>query len=64
METIKMYCLIHELKGIIESMQEFANYDEEFHTPLNNKLQEKMNELLKVLANEDEDVKTLVSVGS
>lgn len=52
-EDMKIYFLIYELKGIVESLQDFAEHDEEYYTPLNEKIEFKIEQLIKQIeANE------------
>ncbi|WP_157967873.1 hypothetical protein [Paraliobacillus sp. X-1268] len=51
MENMKMYLLIYELKGVIESLQEFAEHDEEYYTPLNEKIESKLENIIQEIEN-------------
>lgn len=47
MENMSMYFKIYELKGLIESMSEMAEHNNEFDNPLIDKAQTKMKEIIE-----------------
>lgn len=51
MENIKLYGLIYELKGLIESMSEMAAHDDEYNNPLIDKVETKMNMIVIEIEN-------------
>jgi hypothetical protein len=46
---IKVLAKIYELKGMIESLVELADYDEQYNYPMIEKLDSKMSELVSLL---------------
>jgi ketol-acid reductoisomerase len=47
MENIKLYCLIYELKGMIKTMSELAEYDDNYQIPMIENVEEKMKEIMQ-----------------
>ncbi|WP_208592332.1 hypothetical protein [Gracilibacillus suaedae] len=45
-ETQKLYCMIYELKGIVNSLSDAASYDEQFDNPLLENVQCQVNEIV------------------
>lgn len=45
MENVKLYCLIYELKGMVKTLSELANYDENYQIPMIETIEEKMKEI-------------------
>ena len=43
MDNMNLYCMIYELKGLIESMSEMAAHDDEYDNPLIERVEAKMN---------------------
>lgn len=43
---------IFELKGLIESLAELANYDEQYNYPMIEKMENKINEITESLEND------------
>lgn len=46
----KLYFNLYELKGLIDSMVLLAEHEENYHNPLIDKVEAKMNEIIKVIA--------------
>ncbi len=44
-----LYYLIYELKGIVDSLGEVAQYDDEFHHPALDLVENKMNEIVQAI---------------
>lgn len=49
MENIKLYCLIYELKGMISSLSELGNYEENYNLPIVETIEVKMNQIINVI---------------
>jgi hypothetical protein len=45
MENMKLYSLLFELKGMIKTLSELANYDENYQIPMIETIEEKMKEI-------------------
>lgn len=46
MDNLKLYCLIYELKGVVKSLSEMADQDENYNNPVIEVLEEKMKEVM------------------
>lgn len=44
---MKLYLKIYELKGIVESLSELANHDEEYNNPIIEKIESKMEQIVE-----------------
>lgn len=49
MENIILYCKIYELKGMISSLQEMANEEQEYSLNMIDSIYDKMNEVIKII---------------
>lgn len=49
MENTKLYCLIYELKGIVQSLSDLADYDDSFNNPVIERIEEKTKEIIQVI---------------
>lgn len=47
MENLKLYLLIYELKGIINTLSNLANYDENYQLPMIEDAEDKMKEIIQ-----------------
>lgn len=53
MESMSLFFKIYELKGYIESMSGMAEYDEQYHNPLLDKVEVTMKEIIQQIENKD-----------
>lgn len=51
MENFKLVCLIFELNGMIKSMSELINHDEEYNNPMIESIEDKMKEIMGEVEN-------------
>lgn len=49
MENVKLYCLIYELKGMVKTLSELADHDENYQIPMIETVEEKMKEIVQKL---------------
>lgn len=49
MENLKLFCLIYELKGMISSLSEIGNYEENYDLPIVETIEGKMKEIINVI---------------
>jgi hypothetical protein len=47
MENTKLFCLIYELKGMITSLSELAEYDENYQIPMIESVEDKMKLIIQ-----------------
>lgn len=47
LENLKLYLLIYELKGMINTLSDFENYEENYQLPMIESLQDKMKEVIQ-----------------
>lgn len=47
MENVKLYCLIYELKGMVKTLSELADHDENYQIPMIETVEEKMKEIVQ-----------------
>lgn len=47
MENVKLYCLIYELKGMVKTLSELADHDENYQIPMIETVEEKMKEIVR-----------------
>jgi hypothetical protein len=47
MDNIKLYCLIYELKGMVKSVSELADHDDNYHNPMIENIEDKMKEIIQ-----------------
>lgn len=45
MENVKLYCLIFELKGMVKTLSDLADHDENYQIPMIETIEEKMKEI-------------------
>lgn len=46
MENVKLYCLLYELKGMVKTLSELTNYDDNYQIPMIETIEEKMKEIV------------------
>lgn len=46
MENVKLYCLLYELKGMVKTLSDLADHDENYQIPMIETIEEKMNEIV------------------
>jgi hypothetical protein len=51
MESFKLCCLIFELNGMIKSMSELINHDEQYQNPMIENIEDKMKEIIGEIEN-------------
>jgi hypothetical protein len=47
MDSIKLYCLIYELNGMVKSVSDLADYDDNYHNPMIENIEVKMKEIIQ-----------------
>jgi hypothetical protein len=47
MENLKLYCLIFELRGMVKSVSDLADYDENYNNPMIENIEDKMKEIIQ-----------------
>jgi hypothetical protein len=47
MENLKLYCLIYELRGMVKSVSELSDYDENYNNPMLENIEGKMIEIIQ-----------------
>lgn len=45
MENVKLYCLFYELKGMVKTLSDLADHDENYQIPMIETIEEKMKEI-------------------
>jgi hypothetical protein len=45
MENTKLFCLVYELKGMVKTLSELANYDDNYQIPMIETIEDKMREI-------------------
>lgn len=55
-EQFKLLCLIYELNGMVKSMSELVNYDDEYNNPLLEPLEEKMKQVMAAVETINEKI--------
>ncbi|MBM4765465.1 hypothetical protein [Bacillus sp. B15-48] len=46
MPKIKVMCLLYELKGMVKTISDVAEYDEQYSNPIVDNLEEKIKEII------------------
>jgi hypothetical protein len=59
MLNVKLIAKIYELKGMIESLSELVNEDEQYNYPMIDRLESKMSELVSLLDIEEPQSKII-----
>lgn len=54
MQQFKLICLIYELNGMVRSMSEMTNVDEQFDNPLIEPIENKMKEVISIIESTNE----------
>jgi hypothetical protein len=47
MENFKLFCLIYELKGMVTTLSDLADHDENYQIPMIENVEEKMKDIIK-----------------
>jgi hypothetical protein len=47
MENLKLFCKIFELKGMVNTLSDLANHDENYQIPMIESIEDKMKEVIK-----------------
>jgi hypothetical protein len=47
MENFKLYCLLYELKGMVKSASDLECHDDNYHNPMIENIDVKMNEIIQ-----------------
>jgi hypothetical protein len=47
MENLKLYCLIYELRGMVKSVSDLSDYDENYNNPIIENIEDKMKEIIQ-----------------
>jgi hypothetical protein len=47
MENLKLYCLIYELRGMVKSVSDLVDYDENYNNPMLENIEVKMKEIIQ-----------------
>jgi hypothetical protein len=59
MLNVKLIAKIYELKGMVESLSELVNEDEQYNYPMIDRLESKMSELVSLLDIEEPQPKII-----
>jgi hypothetical protein len=60
MLNVKLIAKIYELKGMIESLTELVNEDEQYNYPMIDRLESKMSELVSLLDIEEQPQQKII----
>jgi hypothetical protein len=47
MENLKLYCLIYELNGMVKSVSDLVDYDDNYNNPMIENIEVKMIEIIQ-----------------